>query len=970
MFIIMIQTVMITQASEGLPLKDKYANFIGSTSVDEYIQGTDQLYYSEIVDEYQKKGYQSATSNKEVHLGKIKNHLNQQISLTSFEDRDNVFIWSKEIPFIQFEIEIPETGLYQIEMEYFMMQESSNEGVRSILINNQHLFIESNNLSFPRIFKDANEPVINSLGDETRPSQVEVPGWRRIRLMDSTGMVTAPFKFYLTQGTHHIQLEYIEGSMAISSIAFVECEEILSYQEVKQIYEGNQYQKATQSIEFQAESTAIEKTDPTLRRESDGDPTVVPRSIATRKLNTIGGYRWRKGNQSITWDFTVPEDGLYKIGVRNIQLWNDGLPSYRQIAIDGQVPFQELLEYKFPYHTAWTLEELQDEKGEVFEFFLKEGQHTLTMTVKFGPLTPIIESLNEDNLLLSKMLMDIIKITGSNPDPNYDYDFFNKIPTLKDDMQTLADSLQWKHDYVKTMSEKNTAMGTNFITIKKQLESMIKNPYSIAKKMNDLNTAQSSLGDWYLQMQSQPLMIDYFKVGPSNEKWKNKKASIFEKLRTATANFIVSFKKDYDNVGGILNDSVEVKETINVWVARGTEWAEVIKEMADEDFTTQTGIMVNINVLPAAQLTAGSVNALMLSITSGRAPDVALGVDVNSPVEFAIRDAVYDLSQMDGFEEVKSRFLEGIMIPYEYNGGVYALPETMDFNVMFYRKDILNELSISLPDTRQDLYSYVLPLLYQNGLEFSYSKDFTQLLFQHGGQFYTEDGLRSGLDTPEAYRAFLELTEMYTNYSVPIVANFYNRMRTGEMPLGIGNFGVYMQLSVAAPELAGKWGIAPLPGMLQRDGVIDRSCGGLTGQGDIILKQSEKPEASWEFLKWWSSTSTQEYFAREVEALMGAEARWNTANIEAFRSLSWKESDLNVLEEQWRWAKETPIVLGGYFTTRHIDNAWTSVVMNGANVRDSLEVAVKEINKELRMKQEEYGVFANEHGAEGRGASN
>ena len=118
--------------------------------------------------------------------------------------------------------------------------------------------------------------------------------------------------------------------------------------------------------------------------------------------------------------------------------------------------------------------------------------------------------------------------------------------------------------------------------------------------------------------------------------------------------FLVSFSKDYDNVGGVLGEDVVVTDTIEVWIARGTEWAEVIKEMADESFTPESGIAIKVNVLPASQLNAGQVNALMLSITSGKAPDVALGVDVTSPVEFAIRDQAYDLSQFEGFEEVKA----------------------------------------------------------------------------------------------------------------------------------------------------------------------------------------------------------------------------------------------------------------------------------------------------------------------------
>lgn len=946
------------EVPSGVPLKDKYGAYAENRLIADYKDTAGIPYYSRILEDYKEKGYKDASESIEIDLKSIKTNNDELVTLNEFQGKENVFIWDKSIDFIEFEVDINQSGLFQIEIEYYMMQDSSNPGIRSILIDGENPFIETSNLYFPRMFKDLHEPIENSIGDEVRPSQVEIPGWRKIRLIDTSGMVTEPFRFYLSKGKHTIRMEYVQQQMAISSIKLVPPDEIPTYDEVRQMYKKNGYTTpAVDTVVFEAES-AIAKSDPTLRRETDGNPTVTPRSIVNRKLNTIGGYRWRKGNQSITWSFTVPEDGLYKIGLRVKQSWNDGLPSYRQIAIDGKVPFKELLEYEFPYNTSWNLEILKDENGEPFEFYLTKGTHTISMSVKFGPLTRVIESLNEDNILLSKIVSDIIKITGSDPDPNYDYEFFERIPTLKSDMEILAKSLEWKHHYLNNISNKNTSMAANFLTIKRQLESMIENPFSIAKKMDELDTAQSSLGDWYLSLQSQPLLIDKFLVGPVDAKWKNEKASIFQSLRTTLANFIASFKKDYDNVGSILDESTEIKETIDVWVGRGIEWAEIIKEMADEDFTPKTGIAVNINIFPASQLSAGSVNALMLSIISGRAPDIAMGVDVNTPVEFAIRDAVYDLSNLEEFDEVVSNFLEGIMIPYKYRDGVYAIPETMDFNVMFYRKDIMYELGIPIPETREQLYNYVLPLLYQNGLEFYYSKDFTQILFQHGGEFYTEDGLKSALDSPEAYRAFVEYTEFYTNYSVPSVANFYNRMRTGEMPIGIGNFAIYMQLSVAAPELAGKWGIAPLPG-IQRGDIIDRSHGAIAGQADIIIKQKEndKLDEAWEFLKWWSSTPVQLQFAREVEALMGAEARWNTANLEAFKALDWKEADLRVFEEQWKWARETPVVLGGYFTSRHINNAWTSVVMGGEKPRDALENAVKEINRELRMKQEEYGIF-------------
>lgn len=962
--LVLAATMLITfvpnlnvSADSGDKLKDKFTGFEG-VKIDWKYGTSEQAAYTIYNNENSNVSY--ATKDIEVPISSIKNGSGSSYKVSTYEGKDVIFS-DKASEYMSFSVSVPEDGLYNIEMDYYLSLQSSDPGKRIVYIDGKAPFTECSDIFFPRYFRDAGEPVVNSLGDETRPAQEQVPGWRTTRLIDTMGVANEPFCFYLTKGTHDIQIIYNKVDMYIAGVRLAAPRDIPSYEEVKASYAANGYKEANvERIHFQAETTAIEKNNVTLRRDNDGDPMVEPASGVNRILNVIGGYRWRGGNQSITWEFEVPESALYKIAVYYKQNWNDGLPSYRQIAIDGEVPFEELLQYKFNYDTAWHLETFSAGDNEPYLFYLEKGKHTITMTVKLGDLGPVLEEIKDVIEVLSDAILRISLLATSEPDPNYDYKFFEKIPSLKGSLQYVVDSMQTLYDTSSGLAAKTPAMANNFLSVKEQIEDLIDDPFSIAKKMGDLTTAQENLSTWYLNLQSIPLVVDSFDVGTPTEKWKERKSNIFQKLGATWKQFLSSFTKDYDNVGSVLKEDVEVKETITVWIARGTEWAEIIKEMADESFTPKTGIAINVNVLPSSQLNAGNVNALMLSITSGKAPDVALGVDITSPVEFAIRDQVYDLSQFEGFDEVKSRFVEAVLTPYIYNGGTFAIPETMNFNVMYYRKDILAEYGIDLPQTRQDLYNYVLPTLKGKSLEFYFGRDFTEFLFQNGGKFYTEDGMKSALDTPEAYLAFKEYTEMFTNYDVPKTANFYNRMRSGIMPLGVGDFNTYMQLSVAAPEIAGKWGICPLPGVLQADGTINRAAGGLTEKGDIIMKQSTKPEESWEFLKWWSSTEIQTNFAKEVEALMGAESRWNTANKEAFLSLAWEDADLETIKEMWEWAEETPTLLGSYMTNRHLTNAWTSVVISGGDVREALEQAVKDINREMRSKQEEYGVISND----------
>jgi ABC-type glycerol-3-phosphate transport system substrate-binding protein len=228
------------------------------------------------------------------------------------------------------------------------------------------------------------------------------------------------------------------------------------------------------------------------------------------------------------------------------------------------------------------------------------------------------------------------------------------------------------------------------------------------------------------------------------------------------------------------------------------------------------------------------------------------------------------------------------------------------------------------------------------------------------------------LTSPEALAGFQEWTELYSNYKIPREANFFTRMRTGEQPMGVSNYNTYISLSVAAPELTGRWEMRPMPG--HRCGVVNNSTGrmvpcpqgmptgsvvrtsGGTGESMVIFQQSKNKEAAWEFIKWWSSKSSQQRFGGELEALIGVEARWNTANLEAMQSLPWPKRDIASIMEQWGFFREPPVVLGGYFTGRHVLNAWNKVVLQGANPREALEDAVYDINKELATKQEEFGV--------------
>ncbi len=900
------------------------------------------------------------TDAAELSLEKATSQGGKVIKLTDDSEYTDkkVIISDEKTGTLSFGFNVNNAGLYCFSAEYRVIGTGS-DAVRNILIDTKSPYIETENVIFYRMWQDVGEPLINSLGNEVLPQIEEVAVYTEVDMHDGYGYYSTPLIFWLDKGEHTLSLEFVSQEMAIAGLKLKPYSPLPAY---KEVYENYPEKAMGEGIStFQAEDSMAIRNSAAIRLDSHGDPSTVPHKYGYKVYNAIGGEAWRKGNQSVTLRFDVEKDGLYKIALRGGQIWDDGMPSYRTVKIDGEIPFKELAEYRFDYTRRLNTFVLGGEE-EPYLFYLTKGEHTLTLTATLGDMTDIVQALYKEMLIMSEVILDITRLTGNDPDPNYDYQFFKNLPALEENLKFLAVDIKKQYDNMVDICGRVTGMTSNLVSVYKQLESMIEDPFTIASRFDQITSAQTSISSWYMELQYQSFGLDEFCIAGAESDVPSRKSTLIERLRQTLSNFFLSFAKDYNNVGSILGDDVKITDSIDVWVSRGNEWAESMKELADSSFTSKTGVAVNVRTVPASQLNTGSANVLLLSIISGNAPDVAMGIASNSPVEFAIRDAVVDISSLDGFEEVKERFLPNIMTPFKYNGGVYALPETMNFTVMFYREDISERYGIAIPDTWEDLYHEILPALFKNGMSFYMPNDFAMFLYQHGGSYYTEDGMKSALDTGEAFEAFNEYTQAFTQYGMDVNANFFNRFRTGEIPMGIGNYTLYLQLLTSAPELVGKWSIAAVPG-IKRDGTVDRSVGGTAGECDIIIKKDGVTDYSsaWSFLDWWTSEDVQRSYATQIESLIGAESRWNSANLNAFLSLDWSPSHVGVFKEMWNWAKETPVVLGSYYTSRYITNAFTSVVVSGnTSSRDALETAVKAINRELKVKQEEYGVFADE----------
>lgn len=862
------------------------------------------------------------------------------------------FLTDENRPTITYRIQVPVDGLYQMSVRFRFREESGFEGSRQLLIDGKSVYMEADNIGFYRKFTDSSAPRKNAVGDEVQAPAKEILEWQTTELFDNMGRYSKPLTFALRAGEHTVSLVYDKQDVVFHSLCLSAPEQNPTYAEYST---ASHTTPSNFSKRFQAETAMLHRNNSAVGLESDGDPLVTPTKPGYLVMNTVGGYTFREGGQAVTFEVEVPAEGWYCLNFRSKQTWAVRMNSYRKIQINGETPFAEMEAFPFHYSNRWE-NTIPGNDDEIYRYYLKQGKNTITLTAVLGPNTETLRVLEEGLNKLSALSRKITMIIGMNPDPNYDYELEETIPGLKDDLAEVADLLQTVRVACDAQNfGEATVTGNALETNIKMLDEMREDPDRIPKRSGEITNIITSIGDTITTLQNHAVQFDYIEVFSPDVVIKEYHSNFFDKLVTTFKSLIVSFQKDYTAVS--FTGDISEKKVLDVWVGRGKEWAEIMKELVDSDFSAKTGIQLNFNIVPSGSLaTSGSANLLLLSVSAGTEPDMAMGVPTDTPVEYAIRGVVQDFSKMEGYEELIGRFPNKSMVSLLYEGGAYGIPETINFRGMFYRKDILTELNIPLPETWDDVFNHLVPTLNENGMQFYLPNWYDSFFLSHGGSYYKTDEnghLKSALDSAEIYDAFKMVTDAYVVHGLPTSASFLNRFRTGEMPIGLGDNAFYLSLIAVAPELSNKWEMLPIPDVVRSDGTRAHKYPGMVSSTLVLLKSSIKADIAWQFIDWWTSAETQKNYALQVEGRIGQSARWLSANMEAFLSLPWEKSVRETIKDEWNNLVGIPTVPGGYYTFRHVNNAWNRVVLNGMLPRESLEKTVKDINKELDRKREQ-----------------
>lgn len=338
-----------------------------------------------------------------------------------------------------------------------------------------------------------------------------------------------------------------------------------------------------------------------------------------------------------------------------------------------------------------------------------------------------------------------------------------------------------------------------------------------------------------------------------------------------------------DNEGAASNKG-DVTLRYAVW---DSNQAKGLETMADEFEAANPGIKVNIEVVGWSDYWT----MLEAGATGGSLPDV-FWMHSNEIYRYASNGMLMNLNDQIGSSDKvdMSKFPEGIVKIYNFEGKQYGVPKDFDTIGLWYNKTLFDEAKLSYPDetwtwddlynaaktlTKDGVYGFLAPLHNQEG--------YYNFVYQNGGTIITDDK-KSGYDDPKTIAALDYYVKFVREGLSPEIYGDAERgeaLQNGLVAMGL--FGSWNLSGFTANEFISKnFDVAVLPKKERQASIYN-------GLANAIAHNTEHPEEAWKFVEYLGSKEGQERQAQlgvAISAYEGTAEQWissnKTFNVKAF----------------------------------------------------------------------------------------
>lgn len=288
-------------------------------------------------------------------------------------------------------------------------------------------------------------------------------------------------------------------------------------------------------------------------------------------------------------------------------------------------------------------------------------------------------------------------------------------------------------------------------------------------------------------------------------------------------------------------------------------WGEAIKPLLPE-FEAATGMKVEVQSYFEDQLTQ---KLTVQFTTASKTPDVFMYRPLQEgklffkngwvhPLdEFVNQDAAYDFADLS----------QSAVGTATVDGKIGGIPIITEQEILYYRKDLLEQAGIAVPKTIDELVAAAKTLhdpgnenygFVARGQRSPLVTQVSSFLYSEGADFINGD--KAAINTPEAVKAFTTYGTLLKDFGPPGVLNMswpqaFGIFAQGKVAFLTDANSLYKNLTdVEKSQVADKVGFAAFPA-----GAAGSKAYNITSWGLAVNANSEDKAASWEFIKWATS---------------------------------------------------------------------------------------------------------------------
>lgn len=233
-------------------------------------------------------------------------------------------------------------------------------------------------------------------------------------------------------------------------------------------------------------------------------------------------------------------------------------------------------------------------------------------------------------------------------------------------------------------------------------------------------------------------------------------------------------------------------------------------------------------------------------------------------------------------------FVPGGWNLYAWQGVQYGVPLDLDFNLLFYRKDVYEKAMETLgmtefPTNTEDYLKLAEEVVNESGkpatiiYQGDYYAWYQSFLAPMGGHLINEEGTEYIFNNDTAVNALQLYSDVVNEHQVgklwdfdvdgdPMVA-----LKAGEVMGVMHGSWFATELASGAPEMAGQWGIAPVPW-----GEAGRPNDAATGGACLsIPTNAANPDLAWEFIKFSMTPENQVEYFKIVAGVPSLKTSWS-----------------------------------------------------------------------------------------------